>query len=118
MRGAVAQAVHHCSYRTVFQKKLIDQPLMANVLADIALETEAATALSFRVARSFDRAHEDEAEAAFRRIMTPVAKYWVCKSAQNLAYEALEFLVGSDKGRVGKKCLRTCSYRLVPCHYK
>ncbi|HEY4343731.1 MAG TPA: isovaleryl-CoA dehydrogenase [Parvibaculum sp.] len=95
MRGAVAQAVHHCSYRTVFQKKLIDQPLMANVLADLALETEAATALAFRVARSFDRAGEDEAEAAFRRIMTPVAKYWVCKRAPNVGYEAMECLGGN-----------------------
>jgi putative acyl-CoA dehydrogenase len=105
MRQAVAQAVHHCSYRTVFQKKLIDQPLMANVLADLALETEAATALSFRVARSFDRAHEDEAEAAFRRIMTPVAKYWVCKRAPNLAYEAMECLGGNgyvEEGIAGR----------------
>ena len=105
MRAAVAQAVHHCSYRTVFQKKLIDQPLMANVLADLALETEAATALSFRVARSFDRAGEDEAEAAFRRIMTPVAKYWVCKRAPNLAYEAMECLGGNgyvEEGIAGR----------------
>ena len=105
MRQAVSQAVHHCSYRTVFQKKLIDQPLMANVLADLALETEAATALSFRVARSFDRAHEDEAEAAFRRIMTPVAKYWVCKRAPNLAYEAMECLGGNgyvEEGIAGR----------------
>ena len=105
MRAAVAQAVHHCSYRTVFQKKLIDQPLMSNVLADLALETEAATALSFRVARSFDRAGESEAEAAFRRIMTPVAKYWVCKRAPNLAYEAMECLGGNgyvEEGILGR----------------
>ncbi|MBI1262316.1 MAG: isovaleryl-CoA dehydrogenase [Rhizobiales bacterium] len=105
MRGAVAQAVHHCSYRTVFQKKLIDQPLMSNVLADLALESEAATALSFRVARSFDRATSDETEAAFRRIMTPVAKYWVCKRAPNLAYEAMECLGGNgyvEEGIAGR----------------
>lgn len=105
MRQAVSQAVHHCSYRTVFQKKLIDQSLMTNVLADLALETEAATALSFRVARSFDRAHEDEAEAAFRRVMTPVAKYWVCKRAPNLAYEAMECLGGNgyvEEGIAGR----------------
>ncbi|KAB7740187.1 isovaleryl-CoA dehydrogenase [Parvibaculum sedimenti] len=105
MRQAVAQAVHHCSYRTVFQKKLIDQPLMANVLADLALETEAATALSFRVARSFDRAESNEQEAAFRRIMTPVAKYWVCKRAPNLAYEAMECLGGNgyvEEGIAGR----------------
>ncbi|HEX7776711.1 MAG TPA: isovaleryl-CoA dehydrogenase [Parvibaculum sp.] len=105
MRAAVAQAVHHCAYRTVFQKKLIDQPLMANVLADLALETEAATALSFRVARSFDHAESSEAEAAFRRIMTPVAKYWVCKRAPNLAYEAMECLGGNgyvEEGIAGR----------------
>lgn len=105
MRQAVAQAVHHCSYRTVFQKKLIDQPLMSNVLADLALETEAATALAFRVARSFDRAGSDEAEAAFRRIMTPVAKYWICKRAPNLAYEAMECLGGNgyvEEGIAGR----------------
>ncbi|MFZ3034796.1 MAG: isovaleryl-CoA dehydrogenase [Parvibaculum sp.] len=95
MRAAVANAIHHCSYRTVFQKKLIDQPLMMNVLADLALETEAATALSFRVARAFDNAAHDEAEAAYKRIMTPVAKYWVCKRAPNLAYEAMECLGGN-----------------------
>jgi len=95
MRAAVANAVHHCSYRTVFQKKLIDQPLMMNVLSDLAIESEAAAALSFRVARAFDRAAGDEAEAAYKRIMTPVAKYWVCKRAPNLAYEAMECLGGN-----------------------
>ncbi|MDO8287927.1 MAG: isovaleryl-CoA dehydrogenase [Parvibaculum sp.] len=95
MRAAVANAIHHCSYRTVFQKKLIDQPLMMNVLADLAIENEAAAALSFRVARAFDKAAGDEAEAAYKRIMTPVAKYWVCKRAPNLAYEAMECLGGN-----------------------
>jgi putative acyl-CoA dehydrogenase len=105
MRQAVAQAVHHCSYRRVFQKHLIDQPLMSGVLADLALETEAATALSFRVARSFDEAFTDEQEAAYRRIMTPVAKYWVCKRAPNLAYEAMECLGGNgyvEEGIAGR----------------
>lgn len=105
MRGTVANALHHCSYRTVFQKKLIDQPLMMNVLADLALETESATALSFRVARAFDNAANDEAEAAYKRIMTPVAKYWVCKRAPNLAYEAMECLGGNgyvEEGIAGR----------------
>lgn len=105
MRGTVANALHHCSYRTVFQKKLIDQPLMMNVLADLALETEAATALSFRVARAFDNAANDDAEAAYKRIMTPVAKYWVCKRAPNLAYEAMECLGGNgyvEEGIAGR----------------
>lgn len=95
MRAIVVEAMHHCTHRTVFQKHLIDQPLMANVLADLVLETEAATALGFRVAGSFDGAHHDDNEAAFRRIMTPVAKYWVCKRAPNLAYEAMECLGGN-----------------------
>jgi putative acyl-CoA dehydrogenase len=95
MRAAAVQALHHCDHRTAFQKRLADQPLMTNVLADLAIEAEAATALSFRVARSFDRAGADPAEAAFRRIMTPVAKYWVCKRAPAFAYEAMECLGGN-----------------------
>lgn len=105
MRAALATALHHCAGRTVFQKHLIDQPLMANVLADLALEVEAATALSFRVARSFDGAHASAAEAAYRRIMTPVAKYWVCKRAPGLAYEAMECLGGNgyvEEGLAGR----------------
>ncbi|MDE1174523.1 MAG: isovaleryl-CoA dehydrogenase [Parvibaculaceae bacterium] len=105
MRQAVSQAIHHCAYRSVFQKHLIDQPLMTNVLADLALEAEAAAALSFRVARAFDRAGKSETEAAFRRIMTPVAKYWVCKRAPNLAYEAMECLGGNgyvEEGVAGR----------------
>jgi len=105
MRQALAQAVHHCSYRRVFQKHLVDQPMMSNVLADLALESEAATLLSFRVARAFDRSGSDEAEAAYRRIMTPVAKYWVCKRSPNFAYEAMECLGGNgyvEEGIAGR----------------
>jgi putative acyl-CoA dehydrogenase len=78
----------------VFQRRLVDQPLMAQVLADMALDVEAATALSFRLARSFDRA-ADPSAAAWRRLMTPVTKYWVCKIAPALAYEAMECLGGN-----------------------
>lgn len=95
MRQALAQALYHCAYRTVFQKRLIDQPLMTNVLADLALDSEATAALSFRAARAFDRAHASQAEAAYKRLMTPVAKYWVCKRAPQFAYEAMECLGGS-----------------------
>jgi len=95
MRLALALATHHCRHRTVFQKRLIDQPLMAHVLADMALDVEAATALAFRLARAFDRAGSEEAEAAWRRVMTPVTKYWVCKIAPALGYEALECLGGN-----------------------
>jgi putative acyl-CoA dehydrogenase len=105
MRQALTQAVHHCAHRSVFQKKLIDQPMMTNVLADLALEVEAATALSFRVARAFDKAGASEAEAAYRRIMTPVAKYWVCKRAPGVAYEAMECLGGNgyvEEGVMGR----------------
>ncbi|MGE0213736.1 MAG: acyl-CoA dehydrogenase family protein, partial [Parvibaculaceae bacterium] len=95
MRWAMANALHHCAYRTVFQKRLIDQPLMRTVLADMALDQEAAVALVFRLARAFDRAEEDEAEAVFSRLMTPAIKYWVCKVLPGFAYEAMECLGGN-----------------------
>jgi putative acyl-CoA dehydrogenase len=94
MRLTLANAIHHCRHRTVFQKKLVDQPLMSQVLADLALDAEAATALAFRLARSFDRTSDPHA-AAWRRLMTPVTKYWVCKLAPAFAYEAMECLGGN-----------------------
>jgi putative acyl-CoA dehydrogenase len=94
MRLALANAVHHCRHRTVFQKHLVDQPLMTQVLADLALDVEAATALSFRLSRSFDRASDPHA-AAWRRLMTPVTKYWVCKLGPAVAYEAMECMGGN-----------------------
>jgi putative acyl-CoA dehydrogenase len=94
MRLTLANAIHHCRHRTVFQRHLVDQPLMSQVLADLALDVEAATALSFRLARSFDRASDTHA-AAWRRLMTPVTKYWVCKMGPALAYEAMECLGGN-----------------------
>ncbi|MGH6734728.1 MAG: isovaleryl-CoA dehydrogenase [Methyloceanibacter sp.] len=94
MRQALARAIHHARHRSVFQRLLIDQPLMTQVLADMALDVEAATALSFRLARAFDGGAE-ESEAAYRRMMTPVTKYWVCKTAPGLAYEAMECLGGN-----------------------
>jgi putative acyl-CoA dehydrogenase len=94
MRLTLANAIHHCRHRTVFQKKLVDQPLMTQVLADLALDAEAATALAFRLARSFDRTSDPHA-AAWRRLMTPVTKYWVCKLAPAFAYEAMECLGGN-----------------------
>ncbi len=93
MRAAVAQAVHHARHRTAFQKKLIDQPLMTNVLADLALECEAATALTFRLARAYD--DSDEASLAIRRVVTPAVKFWICKRTPYLTYEAMEVLGGS-----------------------
>jgi putative acyl-CoA dehydrogenase len=93
MRQAVSQASHHAAHRTVFQRRLNDQPLMQNVLADLALEAEAAIALSMRLARAVDR-HDDPAERAFHRLMTPAIKYWVCKRGVALAGEAMEVLGG------------------------
>jgi putative acyl-CoA dehydrogenase len=95
MRWGLANALHHCSHRVAFQKKLIDQPLMRQVLADMALDQEAAVALVFRLARAFEGSDEDEAEAAFSRIMTPAVKYWVCKLLPGFAYEAMECLGGN-----------------------
>jgi putative acyl-CoA dehydrogenase len=89
MRQAVANALWHAAHRTAFQKKLIDQPLMRGVLADMAIESEAATALTFRIARSFDE-RANEGAAAFARIATPIGKYWINKRVVNLAYEAME----------------------------
>lgn len=95
MRGGLAEAIHHARHRNVFGKALIEQPLMQRVLADMALDVAAATALSFRLARSFDEAASNRGEAAFARAMTPVVKYWVCKIAPPLLYEAMECLGGN-----------------------
>jgi putative acyl-CoA dehydrogenase len=94
MRQAVAQAAHHTAHRTAFQRKLIDQPLMQNVIADMAIEAEAAMRLSLRLARAYDRP-DDPAEAAFARVVTPAAKYWICKRGPMLAGEAMEVLGGN-----------------------
>ncbi len=93
MRKAVALAAHFARHRTVFQKKLIDQPLMQNTLADLALESEAALALAFAVAAGFD-APKDSQASRLSRILTPVAKYWVCKRQPSVVAEALECLGG------------------------
>ena len=95
MRMALAQAVHHSRYRTVFQKHLYDQPMMRAVLADLALEVEGAVALAMRLARAFDRAGDDAREAAYARLVTPAAKYWICKIAPGFIYEAMECLGGN-----------------------
>jgi putative acyl-CoA dehydrogenase len=95
MRQALSQALHHCRYREAFGKRLLDQPLMRNVLCDLALEVEAAVALMMRLAAAYDHAAEDEHEAAFARIATAVGKYWVCKRAPYMIYEAMECLGGN-----------------------
>ena len=95
MRMALAQAVHHCRYRSVFQRHLYDQPMMRAVLADLALEVEGAVALIMRLARAYDQAASDQREAAFARLVTPAAKYWICKTAPSFIYEAMECLGGN-----------------------
>ena len=95
MRQAFAQAAHHARHRRAFGALLVDQPLMRNVLADLALESEAATALLLRLARAVDRGPDDPAEAAFARLGIALGKYWVCKRAPAHTGEALECLGGN-----------------------
>jgi len=90
MRQAVAQATHHAAHRRAFGRLLIDQPQMQNVLADMALESEAATLLMMRLARAYDEAPADESQRRFSRIATAVSKYWICKRAPELVVEAME----------------------------
>ncbi|HEU4593079.1 MAG TPA: isovaleryl-CoA dehydrogenase [Steroidobacteraceae bacterium] len=105
MHQCVAQAVHHARHRSAFGRLLIDQPLMKNVLADLALECEAAIAFSLRLARAFD-ARNDEVEIALRRLLTPVAKYWICKRGPMVAAEAMEVLGGNgyiEEGPIARR---------------
>jgi putative acyl-CoA dehydrogenase len=93
MRQAVAQAVHHCAHREAFGGKLIDKPLMRNVLADLAIESEAATTLALRLAAAYDDG--GERETALLRLAVPAAKYWVTKRCAPVAVEAAECLGGN-----------------------
>ncbi|QBI19231.1 isovaleryl-CoA dehydrogenase [Egibacter rhizosphaerae] len=95
MRHGLAEAAHHTAHRHAFGARLAEQPLMRGVLADLALESEAATAVALRLARAFERASTDPHEAGVQRIATPAAKYWVCKRAPMHAAEALECLGGN-----------------------
>ncbi|MFI1762659.1 acyl-CoA dehydrogenase family protein [Streptomyces sp. NPDC020800] len=93
MRQAVAQAIHHCTYREAFGGRLVDKPLMRNVLADLALESEAATTLALRLAAAYDDGGEQE--RAFLRLAVPAAKYWITKRCTPVAVEAAECLGGN-----------------------
>ena len=98
MRQAIAQATHHAAHRSAFGRTLIDQPLMRNVLADLAVESEAATTLAIRLAAAYDatdRPDADPHEVAFARLATAVGKYWVCKRQPGMVVEALECLGGN-----------------------
>ncbi len=102
MRSGVVGATHHAAHRSAFGKHLIEQPLMQNVLADLCVEAEAATALAMRLARAYDEADADAREGEsstdaqlFKRLATAVGKYWACKRAPNHAFESLECLGGN-----------------------
>jgi putative acyl-CoA dehydrogenase len=97
MRAALAQAIHHARHRMAFGRLLAEQPLMKNVLADLALESEAATMLFMRLARAFDgeSAADSAEDRAWRRIVTPAAKFWVCKRALEFTGEAMEVWGGN-----------------------
>jgi putative acyl-CoA dehydrogenase len=97
MRQALTLAIHHTRERSAFGKRLAEQPLMKNVLADLALESEAATTLALRLARAIDATEQgtDAHEQVMRRVLTPVAKFWVCKRGSHFAQEAMECLGGN-----------------------
>ena len=95
MRQAVNQALHHARHRAAFGKRLVEHPLMLNVLADLALEAEAAMLLAFRLAQAFDASMADERERHLQRVLTPIAKYWLCKRMTPVATEAMECLGGN-----------------------
>jgi putative acyl-CoA dehydrogenase len=90
MRQALSQTAHHVAHRRAFQRRLIDQPIMTNVIADMALEVEAATWLAFRFVAALDRQKEVEAERLLSRIGAPIAKYWICKRAPAITAECVE----------------------------
>lgn len=110
MRQGLAVAIHHTRHRSVFGRRLSEQPLMLEVLADMALDVEAATALVFRLAHAVDRV-DDPGARAFARLMTPIVKYWVCKMGPPLLAEAMECLGGNGYVEEG---ISARLYREVP----
>ena len=113
MRQSLSLALNHTAQRQAFGKPLVQQPLMRNVLADLALESEAACALSLRLARCFD--HPDNAhEQALSRLLTPVAKFWICKRGSQFAQEAMECLGGNGYVEEGGEGVMARIYREMP----
>ncbi len=110
-RMAVSQAIHHCSLRSAFGARLVDQPLMRNVLADLALEQEAGLALAMRMARALDARSASEHDELLVRIAVPVGKYWICKRTPAHAYEAMECIGGSG---VMEDCMMPRLFRESP----
>ncbi|MCM2250820.1 MAG: isovaleryl-CoA dehydrogenase [Ramlibacter sp.] len=113
MRQALSIALNHTAQREAFGKRLIEQPLMRNVLADLALESEAATALALRVARAFDHAG-DAHEAVMARLLTPIAKFWICKRGSHFAQEAMECLGGNGYVEENGEGIMARLYREMP----
>ncbi|MBX3660640.1 MAG: isovaleryl-CoA dehydrogenase [Ramlibacter sp.] len=113
MRQALGIAMNHTGQRQAFGKRLADQPLMRNVLADLALESEAATALAIRLARAFDRPG-DAHEKVMARLLTPVAKFWICKRGSHFAQEAMECLGGNGYVEEAGEGIMARIYREMP----
>jgi putative acyl-CoA dehydrogenase len=113
MRQALSIALDHTAQRHAFGKRLIDQPLMRNVLADLALESEAATALAIRLARAFDHPGEPH-EAFMARLLTPISKFWICKRGSHFAQEAMECLGGNGYVEEGGQGIMARIYREMP----
>ncbi|OEZ32846.1 isovaleryl-CoA dehydrogenase [Variovorax boronicumulans] len=113
MRQALGIALNHTAQRQAFGKPLVEQPLMKNVLADLALESEAATALAIRLARAFDR-QADAHENLMARLLTPVAKFWICKRGSHFAQEAMECLGGNGYVEEGGEGILARIYREMP----
>ena len=113
MRQALALALHHTRQRQAFGKRLVEHDLMRNVLADLAIESEAACALSIRLARAFD--HQNEAhEQLMARLLTPIAKFWICKRGSYFAQEAMECLGGNGYVEEGGEGVMARIYREMP----
>ena len=113
MRQALAIALNHTAQREAFGKRLVDQPLMRNVLADLALEAEASCALAMRLARAFDR-QDDPLERLLSRVLTPISKYWICKRGAAFAQEAMECLGGNGYVEEGGEGILARIYREMP----
>jgi putative acyl-CoA dehydrogenase len=114
MRAALSLALDHARQRQAFGRALVDQPAMQNVLADLALESEAATALSLRLARAFDERGQSPQAALLSRLLTPVAKFWICKRGSAFAQEAMECLGGNGYVEEGGQGLMARIYREMP----
>jgi putative acyl-CoA dehydrogenase len=113
MRQALSLALNHTEQRSAFGKRLIEQPLMRNVLADLALESEAATALALRLARGYDR-RDDAHENAIARLLTPISKFWICKRGSHFGQEAMECLGGNGYVEENGEGVMARIYREMP----